>query len=187
MKLLLFLLIPSITFANDLFRPLFPESKSNCSTSEIVRILPDNYKDRIETVNTAVNQISSDLKVDACLILSMVWVESTFKVSQRSFKGAKGLLQVMPKTQNAMKSQLDYKLNIMVMNNLKYDLTYSEIENLIIGTYYYKRLLKRFNGNIRKAVIAYNMGPTHVARNTVSSNHKYFKKVTAKLAIISSN
>lgn len=183
--LILFLLIPSITFANDLFEPLFVESK--CSTSEIVRILPDNYKDKIETVNIVVNKISKELKVDPCLILSMVWVESTFKPYNKSNKGAIGLLQVMPRTHKAMSLKLDYKLNRMITNGLKHGLSYNELENLIIGTFYYKRLLKRFNGNSQRAIIAYNMGPTYVVRNVVSINHPYFKKVKSKVAIISFN
>jgi hypothetical protein len=188
-KILITLLIlsPFITFADDLFKPLFPESKINCSTAEIVRILPDNYKERIETVNTAVNQISNELKVDACLILSMVWVESTFKVSQRSFKGANGLLQVMPRTHKAMVLKLDYKLNKMVTSTLSYDLKYDEIENLIIGTYYYSKLLKKFKGNTKKAVIAYNTGAKFVLNNKVTVNHPYFKKVKNKLDVIAIN
>jgi soluble lytic murein transglycosylase-like protein len=184
MKLLLLLLIPSITFANDLFKPLFPESKNNCSTAEIVRILPDSYKERIETVNTVVNKISNDLNVDACLILSMVWAESTFKPSQRSFKGANGLLQVMPTTHKETRLKMKYKLNTMLTSTLNYNLEYVEIENLIIGTYYYSKLLKKFKGDRNKAVIAYNMGASYVLNNGVSSNHNYLKKVTQKFNLI---
>lgn len=182
---LLFILIPSISFANGLFSPLFTESK--CSTNEIVKILPNEYKEKIETVNSSIIKISKELEVDACLILSMVWVESTFKTSIESNKGARGLLQVMPRTHKSMNVKMGYKLNRMLSIGLNKGLSYSELENLIIGTFYYKKLLNRFKGNSQRAIIAYNMGPTYVMKNEVSSSHPYFKKVKSKVNIISFN
>ncbi len=176
---LLLLLMPTITFANDIFKPIV-----NCSTSEIVKILPNNYKERIETVNITVNKIANELDVDACLLLSMVWTESTFKAYNRSNKGAKGLLQVMPRTHRETRLMMNYRLNKMITNNLSSNLAYEEIENLIIGSFYYKRLLLKFNGNVQKAVIAYNMGPNYVLKNKVSSKHLYFKKVNDKFNLI---
>jgi soluble lytic murein transglycosylase-like protein len=180
MKLLLLLLIPSISFANDLNFPLFTE----CSNKKIIQILPVELKSRIKNVTKAVDSIAKQFDVNPCIVLSMVWTESTFKSSQRSFKGANGLMQVMTRTANAMHIELDYKLKRIVTANLSHGLDFWEVENLIIGTAYYSKLLKKYKGNRKKALIAYNMGMTYVANNSINNNHNYLKKVTTKFNLI---
>jgi soluble lytic murein transglycosylase-like protein len=158
MKLILtLLLLSSNVYSMELFKPLFSNS---CTTQEITKILPENLTDRINTIHLAINNIANELKVNPCLILSIVWTESTFKPFQRSDKGAEGLMQLMGKTKSAMRSSMGYKLNKMVTSNLPSTLSYRELENLIIGTYYVKKLIKKFKGNTKYAIIAYNQGPT---------------------------
>ena len=181
---ILFLLLPNMTFATDLNFSIFPKQ---CAVNKIVKKLPIELKPRIEIVSNIVNKISKQLKVNPCLILSMVWAESTFKASQRSFKGADGLMQVMPRTASAMRLKLNYDLNKMISANIGYGLDFWEVENLVIGTYYYSKLLKKYNGNRKKALIAYNMGSTYVANNYASDNHNYFKKVSGKFNLITVN
>lgn len=182
---LLLLLIPNISKSNELFSPIF--IKQNCSTAKIIKRLPKEFSEKVKTVNKTVIKISKEFKVNPCLILSMVWTESTFKASQRSFKGARGLMQVMPRTASAMRLKLNYNLNKMISANLYSGIVYQELESLILGTYYYSELLKKFKGNSQKAVIAYNMGPSFVYGNYNLANHNYFKKVNGKFKIIAIN
>jgi soluble lytic murein transglycosylase len=179
--LLLILLIPTISIANNLNSLFFSKE---CSNQKIIQTLPIALKSRIKNVTNAVDSIAKQFDVSPCIILSMVWTESTFKASQRSFKGANGLMQVMPRTAEAMRVKLDNKLNKLVTANLSHGLDFWEIENLILGTAYYSKLLKKYKGNRRNAIIAYNMGPSYVANNFARSDHNYFKKVTKKFNLI---
>lgn len=180
--LLLLLLIPTISLANNLNSPL---TFKKCSDSKIIQVLPKELKSRVKVIAIIVDKIATRLKVNPCVILSIVWTESTFKASQRSFKGANGLMQVMPRTASAMRLKLKYDLNKMISANLGYGLDFWEVENLVIGTYYYSRLLKRYNGSNKKALIAYNRGPTYMTNTYVNDN--YFRKVSGKFNSIAIN
>lgn len=156
---------------------------ANCSNKKIINTLPIELKDRIHKVTKAVKRISKQLDVNHCMILSIVWTESTFKAYQTSNKGAKGLMQVVPNTANAMRLKLNYELNTLISSNLDHGLKYYEIENIILGTFYYKKLLKKFKGNYKKALVAYNSGSSYVYNNNID-NHVYFNKVYKKFNYI---
>lgn len=169
--LLLILLLPNITFAKD------------CSIEKAIKLLPTENKSRLLKINKAVNKISRQLKVNRCIVLSIIWTESTFKASQRSFKGARGLMQLMPSTAKAMRLKMNYQLNTMISSNLNHGLSHYEIENIILGTFYYKKLLKKFNDNYKKALVAYNSGSSYVYNNDIT-DHLYLAKVSRKLALL---
>ena len=170
LALLLFLIYPQTLLAN-------------CSIEKAIKLLPTENKNRILKINKAVNKISRQLEVDRCMILSIIWAESTFKPYQLSNKGAKGLMQVIPNTEKAMRLKMDYKLNKMISSNLGHGLKYYEIENIILGTYYYKKLLKKFKGNYKKALVAYNSGSSYVYNNDIT-DHLYLVKVSKKLSLL---
>jgi soluble lytic murein transglycosylase-like protein len=86
--------------------------------------------------------------VDAALITAIIDVESGFRASARSSKGARGLMQVMPATA----ARYGY-----------FDLL-SPGDNIDAGTHYLRDLLTRFRGDVRLAVAAYNAGEQAVAR-----------------------
>lgn len=177
--------------ASDLFKPIIDNSVT-CSTDSIVKILPNDMTDRINTVNLAINKIANTLEVNPCLILSMVWTESTFKAAIRSHKGADGLMQLMPRTQSAMALKMHYELNKMFTVNLDSGLSHKEIENLIIGTYYTKKLIKKFKGNVKHAIIAYNQGPTWVAielknKRIIGQKNKYLDNVNNRMQLVTVN
>lgn len=189
--LLIILLLSTTASANDLFKPIIDNSVT-CSTDEIIKILPNEMTQRINTINLAINKIATKLEVNPCLVLSMVWTESTFKATIRSSKGAEGLMQLMPRTKAAMVLKMHSELNRVFTANLDSGLTYTEIENLIIGTYYTKKLIKRFKGNVKHAIIAYNMGPTWVAiqlnnGRTIGNKNNYLNKVHSKMELVTVN
>lgn len=158
-----------------------------CSTKKIIKALPSNLTPRVVTVNAAIKNIANQLGVSHCLVLAVTWTESTFKASQRSFKGARGLMQVMPRTKQALALEMDYKLNRLFTANLASGLDYHEIENLIIGSYYLKYLKKRFKSS-DKAIMAYNIGPSNLSWKLAENAGKmYLRKVKIKMALVTVN
>ena len=156
---------------------------------------------RINHIFNAVKVIAKQLNVDHCLIISMVGQESSFKPNVVSYKGAKGLLQVMPLTKdyilktllNDSRSIISKKQYNKILSNLNHRLlSKEENENLLLGSYYFSYLLKKFNGNSYHAIMAYNMGSGWVNRNLnnkvkIGTNNNYLNKIYGIMGIIVNN
>jgi soluble lytic murein transglycosylase-like protein len=105
--------------------------------------------------------------VDSLLVASVVEVESTFKPTAGSHKGAVGLMQLLPKTAGLSAKRLT-----------------NPAENLDAGSAYLAKLIERFDGDLGLALAAYNAGPTNVMRyNGVPpfpETQQYVEKVLSK-------
>ncbi|HSN69174.1 MAG TPA: transglycosylase SLT domain-containing protein [Thermoanaerobaculia bacterium] len=86
--------------------------------------------------------------VDPALVAAIVENESRFKPRAQSHRGARGLMQLMPRTGRWMGA-----------SNL-----YDPEQNLDAGVKYLKYLEKRFDGNQTKIIAAYNAGEGNVLR-----------------------
>ncbi|HEX6159672.1 MAG TPA: lytic transglycosylase domain-containing protein, partial [Thermoanaerobaculia bacterium] len=86
--------------------------------------------------------------VDPLLVAAVIEQESRFKSRARSHVGAKGLMQLMPRTGRWMGAK-----------NL-----YDPEQNIDAGVKYIAYLDKRFNGDLKKIVAAYNGGEGNVMR-----------------------
>jgi soluble lytic murein transglycosylase len=86
------------------------------------------------------------------LVLSLIRQESAFNPVAKSHAGASGLMQLMPNTARELHSTKRKRRNFRVkhLNNPSL--------NLRLGIKYFKRLLKKFNGNLVYALSAYNAG-----------------------------
>ena len=87
-------------------------------------------------------------KVDPALVKAVMRAESNFNSKDVSHKGASGLMQLMPKT-----------AKMMGVKNI-----FSPTENINAGTLYLSYMLEEFNGDIEKALAAYNAGPGAVKK-----------------------
>lgn len=119
------------------------------SAPAIDRILyPYPYRDIIESD-------AAQFGVDPLLVAAVIREESKFISQSESHKGAKGLMQLMPSTAQAIADSLN-------------DKTYSEEslldpeKNILYGTWYLASLQKVFANDIVLVTAAYNGGRGHV-------------------------
>lgn len=99
------------------------------------------------TIDQSISQAGEKHHVDPDFITSVVRAESGFHPRAVSPKGARGLMQLMPKTAAGLGVKDSFDSN----------------ENIEAGTRYLRQLLERFNYDAVKALAAYNAGPDRVA------------------------
>ena len=103
--------------------------------------------------------------VDPALVAAVIEQESRFKAKARSQVGARGLMQLMPRTGRWMGAR---------------DL-YDPEQNIDAGVKYIKYLNERFDGDLKKTVAAYNGGEGNVMRYRgvppFRETRQYVKKV----------
>jgi soluble lytic murein transglycosylase-like protein len=86
--------------------------------------------------------------VDPALVAAVVEQESRFRRTARSQVGARGLMQLMPRTGHWLGAR---------------DL-YDPAQNVDAGVKYIKYLQSRFHGNVKQTIAAYNAGEGNVKR-----------------------
>lgn len=113
--------------------------------------------------STSINKYSKQYKVDPNLIAAIIKHESGFNPNITSGAGAGGLMQLMPGTAKSLG-----------VSNV-----YNADQNIKGGTKYFSDQLKKFNGNIEKALRAYNAGPNAVNKSYgYTETNNYVKRVT---------
>lgn len=124
--------------------------------SELRGLVPDEVLDEVASASDGsgdLRQLAADSArrhgLDPELVLAVVSVESAFQPQIVSRKGAQGLMQLMPATARELgvRDAMD------------------PAENLDGGTRYLKDLIARYDGDLTKALAAYNAGPGAVARH----------------------
>ena len=95
------------------------------------------------------------------IVKKIICKESSGNPKAISHKGARGLIQVMPRTANEIHLKL-FKTPIS-----KKDLL-DPYKNLAIGQAYLLQLLWEYKGNWEKALTAYNAGPTKARKSPKS-------------------
>jgi soluble lytic murein transglycosylase-like protein len=99
-----------------------------------------------QSMKEVINSISSRHHLDPDLINSVIHAESGFNPKAVSPRGARGLMQLMPRTASQMG----------VANS------FDPQANVEGGTRYLRQLLERYNFDLIKALAAYNAGPQRV-------------------------
>ncbi|WP_347989654.1 transglycosylase SLT domain-containing protein [Methylomonas sp. AM2-LC] len=107
--------------------------------------------------NSQIQLIANDQQLDPALIFGLIRQESAFDEYADSPAGAKGLMQIMPKT--AQQIAQNFNENWTGETSL-----FNPLLNIKYGSFYFKKLLQQFNGNHVLATAAYNAGPNRVKR-----------------------
>jgi soluble lytic murein transglycosylase len=90
-------------------------------------------------------------------VLGLMRQESMLDSNALSAAGARGLMQLMPKTGRQIAQELKEPWS-------SESSLFNPDINISYGAYYYKSLLNRYNGHAALAAAAYNAGPSRVAK-----------------------
>ncbi len=123
-------------------------------------------------IEAIVADASSRHGMDPRLVTTVIGVESGFNALAVSPKGARGLMQLMPQTARQYGVQ-----NV-----------HDPRENIEGGVAYLKDLARRYNGDLRLALAAYNAGPEAVERASGVPNFRetrdYLRKIEARYGVL---
>jgi len=115
---------------------------------DIAMRFPMSYSEKIHE-----NAVKQDL--NPMFLFGLVRRESAFNKDAYSPVGARGLMQIMPNTGKQIARDLNERWTG------KHSLN-DPVKNLKYGSYYYQKLLNKFDGNYAIALAAYNAGPSRV-------------------------
>ncbi len=141
---------------------------------------PSYPQESQEPFSIIIHRAANLYEIEAALIKAIIMTESSFNPRAISRKGAKGLMQLMPKTAETL-GVID---------------SFNPEHNITAGVKYFKQLKDRFNGNTELALAAYNAGLTTVrqydgippfgsTRNYVNKVLRYYHQYKEKEVKIS--
>jgi soluble lytic murein transglycosylase-like protein len=120
-----------------------PQSQSEASAQDAAAIQANRDK-----IDKMVHEVAERYHVDPALIRAVVETESHWNPAAVSRRGALGLMQLVPETAHRMG-----------VNDV-----FDPKQNLDGGVHYLRTLLERYNGDLDRALAAYNAGPGAVDR-----------------------
>jgi len=130
-----------------------------------VEFLVDDDCNTERLLQPVILEASERYKVDHAIIKAIIMAESSYNLMAISNKGAEGLMQLMPNT----------------ARELGVTDSFNPTQNIHAGVRYFKKLLKRFKGNVRLALAAYNAGSQNVMEYNgippFKATHSYIEKV----------
>jgi hypothetical protein len=118
---------------------------------EAMTLLTDNVREdffRTLPYGAIIHSKAEKYDIDPALVAAVIEAESRFKQSAVSPRGARGLMQLMPRTGRWLGAR---------------DL-YNPEQNVDAGVKYLKYLNERFDGNLKQTIAAYNAGEGTVKR-----------------------
>ncbi|MGQ9629609.1 MAG: lytic transglycosylase domain-containing protein [bacterium] len=104
------------------------------------------YTPRTLGITDYINIYSQKYNIPPRLVDAIIRAESGYNPYAKSPRGALGLMQLMPDTADEMGVEDPFDVE----------------QNIEGGTRYLRRMIDRFNGNLHKALAAYNAGPENV-------------------------
>lgn len=116
-----------------------------------------------------VRELAARYDLSPALIEAVVWQESRWRAGARSPVGARGLTQLMPGTAQGLGVDPD-----------------DPMANLEGGARYLREQLDRFDGDLEKALAAYDAGPMRVAKAggvpAIAETRQYVTAVMGRLS-----
>ncbi|OYX07141.1 MAG: transglycosylase [Sphingomonadales bacterium 32-68-7] len=116
-----------------------------------------------------VTELAARFDLSPTLIEALVWQESRWRANAVSPVGARGLAQLMPGTARDLGVNLD-----------------DPLANLEGGARYLREQIDRFDGDLEKALAAYNAGPGRVERAggipRIRETQQYVSAIMGRLA-----
>lgn len=150
---------PGLNFLNNIVQPVQPiqplyQTISNMQTGQT--IMPNQTKpepvkltgERYHMYDDIINEAAQTYGLDPKLLRAVIKQESDYNNSDQSHVGASGLMQLMPETAK----------ELGVTN------VWDPRQNIMGGSKYLAQQLKRFNGDVKLALAAYNAGPGRVIK-----------------------
>jgi soluble lytic murein transglycosylase-like protein len=127
----------------------------------LARFMQDStalWGDERRRVLSAIVRESRRNGLDPALVAAVIQVESHFDSFAVSSVGARGLMQLMPPTAQWLVEKDADPARIRPSH------LFNPVLNIELGTRFLAQLMNRFDGDLTRALIAYNAGPT-VARS----------------------
>ena len=103
-------------------------------------------KASVDELRKQISRFAEKYNIDEELIRAVIQVESGWNAGAVSSKGAKGLMQLMPRTAEM----------------LGVEDSYNPEQNIEGGVKYLAQLTDKYEGDVEKALAAYNAGPSRV-------------------------
>ena len=117
------------------------------SESDHRKIISLRHEEKAEhRYNHIIQRAANRYGVDPALVRAIIMAESSYNPKAVSKKGAKGLMQLMPRT----------------AKYLGVEDSFNPEHNIDAGVRYFKQLLDQFNGDVKLALAAYNAGSRRV-------------------------
>jgi soluble lytic murein transglycosylase len=149
------------------------EMEEKLKILEIIEDYQIGFKDdEVAILTNVIYDESVKFGIDPLLILAVIMTESSFKKDQRSTMGAEGLMQIKPSIAKSIADK--WGIEWPQQRGL-----WNPSLNVKLGTAYLFELILKFR-DVRKAIIAYNLGET-VTREYIyfgaAPPAKYYNKV----------
>jgi soluble lytic murein transglycosylase len=135
----------------------------------VSRLMKDStalWGDERRRVMAAIVRESRRNGLDPALVAAVIHVESRFDPFAVSGAGARGLMQLMPPTAHWLLEKDSEPARIRPAH------LFNPVLNIELGTSYLAQLMDRFDGDLTRALIAYNAGPG-VARSLRRGSHSW--------------
>jgi soluble lytic murein transglycosylase len=100
---------------------------------------------------------AEETDLDPFLVAAIIRQESAYDPEALSYANAMGLMQIVPATGRRVARHVGLK-------NFKTSQLYDPEINIVLGTQYLADLLEQFEGNLHRALAAYNAGPKVTAK-----------------------
>ncbi len=145
------MMIGSMPVYADIFVKVSPDGTieySDCPSGKGWKVYIKEKKVEVQglDVQELIVRVARRYGVAPGIIRAIIRVESEMRENVVSSKGAIGLMQIMPET----------------ARDMGIDDPWDTRQNIVAGTRYFALLLRRYNGDIRLALAAYNAGPSVV-------------------------